>query len=269
MLLHKKRRYSNYVYQPDPINKDDDPMDVDEDVNEPNINMWEAARNTHETNRSMLNVAYRKKDDYITSIGDKAAVAGTDNFQDIWDDVTKIPNYNYNNMFSNAVSDAVAGQAGLVAGSVVTEFTDNPQLGLAVGGEIADKTRSYVFDKTQSVGNLKASQRYQSLDKYLEKNKNVNELVGHSLGGSVVLEKQKQDPSITTFTYGAPVISFGDEGNVNRYRTKYDYFSIFDRNAKRLDSDEPFNLPGNHSYEGLSGVTANTKLSDGQEILIE
>ena len=149
-------------------------MDVDEDVSEPNINMWEAVRNTHETNRSMLNVAYRKKgskDDtnYITSIGDKAAVAGTDNFQDIWDDVTKIPNYNYNNMFSNAVSDAVAGEAGLVASSAVTEFTDNPQLGLAVGGEIADKTRSYVFDKTQSVGNLKASQRYQSLDKYLEK----------------------------------------------------------------------------------------------------
>ena len=168
MLLRKKRRYNNYVYQPDPINNDDDPMAVDEDINEPNINMWEAVRNTHETNRSMLNVAYRKKgskDDtnYITSIGDKAAVAGTDNFQDIWDDVTKIPNYNYNNMFSNAVSDVVAGQAGLVAGSVVTAFTRNPQLGLAVG-EVADKTRSYVFDKTQSVGNLKASQRYQSLD---------------------------------------------------------------------------------------------------------
>ena len=35
-----------------------------------------------------------------------------------------------------------------------------------------------------------------------------------------------------------------------------------------LDSDEPLNLPSNHSYEGLSGVTANTKLCDGQEILI-
>ena len=163
MLLHKKRRYNNYVYQPDPINKDDDPMDVDEDISDisrsrtdyvaptgltPNINMWEAVRNTHETNRSMLNVAYRKKDDYITSIGDKAAVAGTDNFQDIWDDVTKIPNYNYNNMFSNAVSDVVAGEAGLITSGVVTEFTENPQLGLVAGAEVANKTKQYVFDIT-------------------------------------------------------------------------------------------------------------------------
>ena len=140
---------------------------------------------------------------------------------------------------------------------------------MAVGGEVANKTKRYVFDKTQNIGNLKASQRYQSLDKYLERNQNINELVGHSLAGSVILEKQQQDPTITTFTYGAPVISFGDEGNVNRYRTKYDYFSIFDRNAKRSDSDEPFNLPSNHSYEGMTGFTSNTKLSDGQEILIE
>ena len=86
----------------------------------------------------------------------------------------------------------------------------------------------------------------------------------------MVLEKQQQDPSYTTYTYGAPVISFGNEGfdNINRYRTKYDYFSILDRNAKMLDSDQPFNLPANHSYEGLSGVTKNTELSTGEEILI-
>ena len=96
----------------------------------------------------------------------------------------------------------------------------------------------------------------------------MDELIGHSLGGSVILEKQQQDPSYTTYTYGAPVISFGNEGDVNRYRTKYDYFNIFDRNAKRLESDQPFNLPENHSYEGLSGVTENTELSTGEEILI-
>ena len=93
-------------------------------------------------------------------------------------------------------------------------------------------------------------------------------MVGHSLGGSVVLEKQQQDPSYTTYTYGAPVIHLVTEGAVNRYRTKYDYFSILDRNAKMLDSDQPFNLPANHSYENLSGVTKNTELSTGEEILI-
>ena len=50
--------------------------------------------------------------------------------------------------------------------------------------------------------------------------------------------------------------------------TKYDYFSIFDRNAMMLHSDQPFNLPANHSYEGLSGVAANTQLSSGEEVLI-
>ena len=85
------------------------------------------------------------------------------------------------------------------------------------------------MDKTKGIGDVKASQRYQSLDNYLKKNQGMNELIGHSLGGSVVLEKQQQDPSYTTYTYGAPVISFGNEGsdNINRYRTKYDYFSIF------------------------------------------
>ena len=126
------------------------------------------------------------------------------------------------------------------------------------------------MEKTKGIGDVKASQRYQSLDNYLQK-KSRYEWIGRAyLAGSVILEKQQQDPSYTTYTYGAPVISFGNEGsdNINRYRTKYDYFSIFDRNAKMLDSDQPFNLPENHSYENLTGVTANTQLSTGEEILI-
>ena len=169
MLLHKKRRYNNYVYQPDPINKDDDHlegMDVDEDISEPNINMWEAVRNTHDMNRSMLNVAYRKKDNYITHIGDKVAVAGTDNLHDVYDDITKIPNWNYNNMFSNVVSDAVATQAGITSTALLTDLTGNPELSTMAGGEIATKTKEYVMDKTKGVGDLKTSQRYQSLDNY-------------------------------------------------------------------------------------------------------
>ena len=99
MLTHKKRRYNNYLYTPDPINKTN--KNIVEDVDtKPNINMWEAAKNTHDINRSMLNVAYRKKGDYVTHIGDKAAVAGTDNWRDVYDDITKIPNWNYNNTFS-------------------------------------------------------------------------------------------------------------------------------------------------------------------------
>ena len=88
MLNHKKRRYNNYLYTPDPINKTN--KNIVEDVDtKPNINMWEAVRNTHDINRSVLNVAYRKKGDYVTNIGDKVAVAGTDNCRDIYDDITK------------------------------------------------------------------------------------------------------------------------------------------------------------------------------------
>ena len=265
MLNHKRRKYNNYLYTPNPLNKNDNNMDVDTKP-KPSINMWEAVKNTHDMNRSMLNVAYRKKGDYITSIGDKVAVAGTDNLRDIYDDITKIPNLNYNNMFSNAVSDAVATEAGITSTALLTNLTGNPQLSTMAGGEIAKKTKDYIMDKTKGVGDLKTSQRYQSLDNYLQTNKGINELIGHSLGGSVILEKQQQDPSYTTYTYGTPVISLGNEGDVNRYITKYDFCTLFDRNAKMLDSDQPADLPANHSYEGLSGVTKNTELSTGEEI---
>ena len=140
MLNHKRRKYNNYLYTPNPLNKNDNNMDVDTKP-KPNINMWEAVKNTHDMNRSMLNVAYRKKGDYITSIGDKVAVAGTDNLRDVYDDITKIPNLNYNNMFSNAVSDAVATETGITSTALLTNLTGNPQLSTMAGGEIANKNK--------------------------------------------------------------------------------------------------------------------------------
>ena len=103
--------------------------------------MWEAVSNTHDINRSMLNVAYRKKGDYVTHIGDKVAVAGTDTWRDVYDDITKIPNWNYNNMFSNAVSDAAATQAGITSTALLTNLTGNPELSTIAGGEIAKKNK--------------------------------------------------------------------------------------------------------------------------------
>ena len=43
-------------------------------------------------------------------------------------------------------------------------------------------------------GDLRKSERYQQLNKALENNPQVTNLVGHSLAGSVILEKQKQNP---------------------------------------------------------------------------
>ena len=77
MLTHKKRRYNNYLYTPDPINKTNKNIVEDVDTKpKPNINMWDAVKNTHCINRAGLNVAY-KKDNSITNIGNKAFIAGT------------------------------------------------------------------------------------------------------------------------------------------------------------------------------------------------
>ena len=64
MLRDKKRKHNNYIYEPKTLNLNENDVDMT-----PNINMWEAVRNTHDMNRSMLNVAYRKKDNYIDRSG--------------------------------------------------------------------------------------------------------------------------------------------------------------------------------------------------------
>ena len=53
------------------------------------------------------------------------------------------------------------------------------------------------------------SDRYQHASKFLDENKNIKQLVGHSLGGSVALELQgdMKDRKFKTNTYGAPVFS--------------------------------------------------------------
>jgi hypothetical protein len=85
------------------------------------------------------------------------------------------------------------------------------------------------------------SLRYRNADKALKNNELLNpeqtttSLVGHSLGGSVVLEMQKQYPDRTfkTTTYGAPVKSISTPENIDdkRFRNIGDPVSILDRGA--------------------------------------
>ena len=68
-------------------------------------------------------------------------------------------------------------------------------------------------------GDLRNSQRYKDADKVLKENPNVKKLVSHSLGGSVSLELETNNPvKYETTTYGAPVF-LGLKGG-NRYRHK-------------------------------------------------
>ena len=86
-------------------------------------------------------------------------------------------------------------------------------------------------------GKTAQTQRYKDADALLAKNSQVSNLVGHSLGGSAVLELQKNHSGEKTFntnTYGAPVMSMKTPDNVNnhRYRNYGDVISMFDRGAE-------------------------------------
>jgi hypothetical protein len=96
--------------------------------------------------------------------------------------------------------------------------------------------RDYWDDLKIPFGKTANAQRYIDADKLLEKNPQVSNLVGHSLGGSAVLELQKnlQNRKFKTNVYGTPAASLTTPDNVDnhRYRNFGDPFSIFDRGAE-------------------------------------
>ena len=115
----------------------------------------------------------------------------------------------------------------------------------------------------------------------------LTSIVGHSLGGSVVLEMQKQKPDISfkTTTYGAPVMSTTTPDNINntRFRNNDDHTSMVDRGATMVDNnpltiqnnlniksppnivDVASKLLNNHSYDKLP---ANKKDNTPQDTCV-
>ena len=90
------------------------------------------------------------------------------------------------------------------------------------------------FTKIPVWGDLRNSARYQASRSALMENPQVKTVIGHSLGGSVALELDKNDKHITSSrTYGAPMWNpLGSESNkVDRYRNWLDPVSMFDRSA--------------------------------------
>ena len=118
-------------------------------------------------------------------------------------------------------------------------------------------------------GDLKKSERYGQLNKALEQNPNVKNLVGHSLSGSVILEKQINNPGkFQTTTYNAPVLQMSSMPQGNRYRNTYDPISMFDKGAK--SQFKSYNPVTAHSYHDQpDGYASNTILPNNTEILIE
>ena len=105
-----------------------------------------------------------------------------------------------------------------------------------------------VFDDITKIpfyGNLKDSTRYIQAKNALDSNPNINKIVGHSLGGSVALQLQKDNNKYESTTYGAPVLQLNPFITGNRYRFKNDPVSMLDNGA--ITVDDGFRL-NPHSY---------------------
>jgi pimeloyl-ACP methyl ester carboxylesterase len=148
--------------------------------------------------------------------GNKEYVAGSHTFTDWFDDFTKIPQWQYVPPGLNPIVDVM-----------------NTWWGREVFG----------------TGDLRQSERYKRAMDYLVAHPEVTFLDGHSLGGAVVLQLQKDFPerNLKTFTQGAPVLDLlGTQkaeigaANVMRVSNKGDLVSFFDNSAKKTSHPNPF-----------------------------
>ena len=161
----------------------------------------------HQRNQLGLDEAYKRSKGplpYIFPERDTLYIAGTQNAQDVYDDVRHVPPLPWSDM--------------------------------------------------------KQTERYKTAETYLKNNPQIKRLVGHSLGGSVVLALQRNNPerNYEVVTYGAPVFvdlnPFRGNFKVQRFKhigreAQSDPISMFDMGAKitPIDSENPLTL---HSYKG-------------------
>jgi pimeloyl-ACP methyl ester carboxylesterase len=91
----------------------------------------------------------------------------------------------------------------------------------------------------------KGTQRYIDAERVLKANPKIRRIVGHSLGGAVALELQKEHPELKSRTYGAPVVSMSSG---ERYKSAGDPVAALDFGAK---TTAPTTL-NPHSYQDLA-----------------
>ncbi len=119
----------------------------------------------------------------------------------------------------------------------------------------------------------KNTYRYEQLETALKAHPEVTHLVGHSLGGSTVLEMAKNRPELTTTTYGAPVMDVFAKSSLqsvpNCFATYGGPIAMFDTNA------QPAVASGNpHSYNNCTNTSASNSSpgnanADGSMTLFE
>jgi pimeloyl-ACP methyl ester carboxylesterase len=126
------------------------------------------------------------------------------------------------------------------------------------------------FTRVPFWGDSRKIVRYQEARNALAANPQTTRVVGHSLGGAVALQLQKDDPKLASRTYSAPVWDpFGQDnvdrgygifdkaqgkpGGVERYRSLGDPVSFFDGSAKSsLPGPAMLSLSATHAYGDIS-----------------
>ena len=103
-----------------------------------------------------------------------------------------------------------------------------------------------VDDLSIPLGLTRKTARYRDASLVHGKNPQVQRVVGHSLGGAVALELQRQKPDLHSVTYGAPVVASAMPGE--RYRHWGDPVAVLDSGAEMTAPTQV----NPHSYAGLA-----------------
>ena len=118
-------------------------------------------------------------------------------------------------------------------------------------GDLYDDITKVPFHRTNE------TQRFKDAKRKIEEEGNIEQIIGHSLGGAITLHLNKDyDNKFKTRVYASPTVSFQkpdrDDENL-RIRGKYDPISILDQGAITVDKGtvEPFS---NHFMEGFNDV---------------
>jgi len=118
--------------------------------------------------------------------------------------------------------------------------------------------------------------RYKEAEKALKANPNIKRVVGHSLGGAVALELQKNFPYLKGDVYGTPYadpLGKAPEGPIQRFRQAADPISILDNSAQTsiptsLNTHDYHSIANDHFTSNPSNAYGYTT-PDGQTALIQ
>ena len=121
---------------------------------------FNSVKNTHAFNATMLRLASKQPNKVLTA-GDKMYIYGTEptNARDVWDDVSKIPNWKEIDL-SGKLSSAVGAKVGEAAVEAATPYT-GPFVGAYVGKKAQEKASDLTKHMTKDLGDSKKIHRYE------------------------------------------------------------------------------------------------------------